>query len=626
MSARVGDEHSREEAMVRRVRIAVSAGDRGPQRVGDERSREEAMVGRIRTRLAVLVVGALAVAGCSGVPSSTTPQVVRTLEVNTPSPSPPPPPPSDDQRAIVRGFLANNGGHDASHPAAQQYLDKAAAQAWKPGGAEILDADGPSLPAQDGSVAVPGTELGELNAGGTFSLPSGNPAVSQTFRFRLTSVGWRITNPPSVLLLSSEDFAKDYRLMPLYFFNSAQKVLIPDLRYTSAQDQSLADWLLAQLLAGPQNGSLSNLPDVFPSQIDQKTAKVTLGQPIVVQLPGFKGVTADNRLRIAAELAYTFQTAFSDRSLEIQDGTTTVPVISGLATFSTATLPASFLPNAANANQSAFYIRDREVFDAFGRRATNTVGGSRGGVSSVAVSSTGGPVPLVATVATDRRTVFMDNSTGSQPVKLAAAAMSRPEWTRDGTDEVWLGAGRGLVRVTSAAAVRPVTLAALQGASPLAPKAVTAVRFSPDGARVALVLGGVGSGASASAWLGNVVRSGNAVSVQGLHQFTPPAWYVRDIAWTDAVNLDVIDNAPNNFEFAIYSVRCDGSDPVAITSANDDLPGPPRYITAGRDGTTWVSVGEGSVATLWRQSASTAGWVAPFGRSSYVGSAPVYST
>jgi hypothetical protein len=151
---------------------------------------------------------------------------------------------------------------------------------------------------------------------------------------------------------------------------------------------------------------------------------------------------------------------------------------------------------------------------------------------------------------------------------------------------------------------------------------------------VALVLAGVGSGSSSSAWLGNVVRSGNVVSVQGLHQFTPPAWHVRDIAWTDAFGLDVIDNAPDDFQFTIYAVRCDGSNPVAITSANDDLPAAPRYITAARDGTTWVSVGDGGAATLWRQiggaasagTASTADWSAPFGRSSYVGNAPAYST
>lgn len=585
---------------------------------------------RARAWLVASVVGGLVVAACSGVPSSTTPQVVRTLDVKSPSASPAPPPPRADKRDIVSGFLRNSGGHDTSHLAAQQYLDKTAAQGWKPAGALILDADAPSLPARDGSVTLRGTQVGQLNAGGTFSLPSGTKAVSQTFRFKKTSLGWRITNPPSGLLLPAGDFDNDYRLTPLYFFNAAQKVLVPDLRYTSAEDQSLADWLLAQLLDGPQGGSLTNLPDVFPSQIDQKTAKVTLGQPIVVQLPGVKSVAAANRLQIAAELAYTFQKAFPDRErmLQIQDGTTTVPLPSGQKTFSAATLPASFSPTGSpspTAAQDMYYIRRGEVFDSAGRRATDTVGGSRSGVSSVAVASAGGAIPLVATVSSNGRTVFVDNNTGSAPVKLPAVATSRPEWTRDGSTEVWLGVGRGLVRVTGGGAIHPVAIAAQQGSSPLTPHAVTAVRFSPDGARVALVLAGVASGALPSAWLGNVVRSGNAVQVQGLHQFTPPDWYVRDIAWTDDLGLDVIDNAVDSFEFSVYSVHCDGSNPVVITSANDDLPAPPRFITVGRDGTAWVSVGDGPLGTLWRQSGS-GGWSAPFGRSSYAGSAPVYST
>jgi hypothetical protein len=570
------------------------------------------------------LVGVLTLAGCSGVPSSTTPQIVRTLQVNAASASASPPPPGTDQRHIVSGFLRENGGPDTSHPAAQLYLDKAAAQAWKPAGAQILDTTSTltSIPDRNGSVTVRGNEVGDLDAGGTFSLPSGSQASATTFHFKHTSLGWRITTPPPVLILSAEQFDSDYRLRPLYFFDTTQRVLVPDLRYTSTEDQSLADWLLAQLLAGPQNGSLTNLSDVFPSQIDQKTAKVTLGQPIVVQLPGAKSVAAANRLRMAAELAYTFQKAFPDRMLQIQDGTAAVALPSGQTTFSAATLSSTYASASSTADQTAYYIRDHEVYKSSGRRATDTVGGSRGGVSSVAVASAGGAIPLVATVSTDARTVFVDNSTGSLPVKLSAPARSRPEWSRDGSTEVWLGMGRGLARVTKTGRVYAVPFRTVQGASPLAPKAVTAVRFSPDGTRVALVLEGVGSGASSSAWLGTVVRSGSAVSVAGLRQFTPPSWYVRDIAWTDALGLKVIDNAPNAFQFKIWSVHCDGSAAEEISS---DLPAAPRYITASRDGTTWVSVGEGATATLWRQSGS-ADWVAPFGRSSYVGGAPAYST
>jgi hypothetical protein len=411
----------------------------------------------------------------------------------------------------------------------------------------------------------------------------------------------------------------------LYFFNAAQKILIPDLRYTSLKQQSLADWLLAQLLVGPASGG--TLTNAVPNQIDQKNAKVTVGSPIVFQLPGFKTVAASTRTRIAAELAYTFRTAdFSDRNLEIQDGTSTIQVVPGQSTFSVATLPASYAPINAAANASAYFVRGGKVYDSSGHQANDTFGGSTSGVESVAVQSTGFPIPLVATVATGGRSVTLDTSQKSFTVKLPTPAQSRPEWARDGSNEVWLGVGRGLKRITSSGALGDVLFLAPQGSSVLTPRAVTAVRFSPDGARVALVLADVGSGKSSSAWVGNVVRSGSSVTVQGLHQFTPPSWYVRDVTWTDSISLQVIDNAVGSYAFTVYSMRSDGSDAVAITSANDDLPGPPRYITAGRDA-TWVSVPSGRSATLWLlTSTAGVGWVAPFDTSTYVGTAPAYST
>ena len=148
---------------------------------------------------------------------------------------------------------------------------------------------------------------------------------------------------------------------------------------------------------------------------------------------------------------------------------------------------------------------------------------------------------------------------------------------------------------------------------------------------MAVVLSGVGTSASSSAWIGNVVRSAGVASIQGLYQFTPKGWYVRDIAWTDALTLDVIDNPPTSLSFRIFSVRCDGSAQQQITSANEQLPPSPapRWITAGittgDQADTWVSVGTGASATLWRLFPAP-DWLAPFGTSSYLGSAPVYSS
>ena len=222
------------------------------------------------------------------------------------------------------------------------------------------------------------------------------------------------------------------------------------------------------------------------------------------------------------------------------------------------------------------------------------------------------------------RRLLVGNPGSLSAIKLTALATSRPDWTRNGPNEVWLGVGRSLVRVSSNRTVHPVEVSA-PGSSALTFRSVNAVRFSPDGTRVALVLGGVGTSASSSAWIGNVVRSAGTVQVQGLYQFTPKGWYVRDIAWTDSMSVDVIDNAPNDSNFRLFSLRSDGSDQQQLVLANEELPGAPQSITAGNQGDTWVSVGTGAASTLWRL-LPAGGWQAPFGSSSYLGSAPIYSS
>jgi len=574
------------------------------------------------------VLAVLVLSGCSAVPSSSTPQVVRTLNVNTAPSSIAPPAAGADQREIVSGFLDANASDDESHLAALQYLTPAAQQSWKfSSGAIILDARSPSIPdPRTGDVTLAGTEVGELSAAGVFTLPSA-PFVPQTFRFKKINQEWRITNPPSGLLLRAQAFSRDYRLWPLYFFNAQETVLVPDLRYTSTYGQSLADWLLTELLAGPQAGPLTNLPNEFPSQIDQTRAKVTYGTPITVQLPGISRVSADNRTQIAAELAFSFDAAFPGRALELLDGTTVVTVAGGQTTFSRTSMPASYDPASSNVDQSVYYIRNKAVYNSSGHSVVSV--SAKGGLGSVAVSNdVVGKAPLIAAVSADRRTLYVGTSASLHPVKLSTrstvVATSRPDWTRDRSAEVWLGVGRVLDRVSNDGTVRPVTVSAPQGTGPLPPRTITAVRFSPDGARVALVLAGTGKDTAASAWLGNVVRSGSTAQVQDLHQFSPTSWHVRDVSWTSPVSLDVIDNAPTSLQFRIFSVRCDGSNAQVNSSASQDLPNPPRWITADSGDAAWVSVSSGTFSTLWRE--SSGGWQAALGSSFYVGSAPAYSS
>ena len=51
------------------------------------------------------------------------------------------------------------------------------------------------------------------------------------------------------LLIQLSDFLVNYHMHPLYYFDLGQKHLVPDPRYSPLADQSLATWLLDQLLS-----------------------------------------------------------------------------------------------------------------------------------------------------------------------------------------------------------------------------------------------------------------------------------------------------------------------------------------------------------------------------------------
>ena len=98
---------------------------------------------------------------------------------------------------------------------------------------------------------------------------------------------------------------------PLYYFDLIQKHLVPDPRYSPLLDQSLATWLLDQLLSQPRPElQLAVLP--IPDAVNAKNATVTVdatSQLYVVELPGSSHLDPNSRRRLATQVAFTFNNA-----------------------------------------------------------------------------------------------------------------------------------------------------------------------------------------------------------------------------------------------------------------------------------------------------------------------------
>ena len=96
---------------------------------------------RRSTLVAALAAAAMLIGGCSGVPGSSAPDVVRSIDdgdlANVPAPRGPLA--GDDERAIVAGFLRANVSTDLRHTSARQYLTAEAQRTWQDSPVTIVE-------------------------------------------------------------------------------------------------------------------------------------------------------------------------------------------------------------------------------------------------------------------------------------------------------------------------------------------------------------------------------------------------------------------------------------------------------------------------------------------------------
>lgn len=567
-----------------------------------------------------LLAAALIVSACSGVPSSSVPQVVRTgegLSAGTTGAAIGPKA-GASQREIVSGFLAACVTNDAQHSAARQFLTRAAATGWKDSTVTVVNSLRVGNVDRRGVVPVSGREVGHLDNDGNYNPVlqgdgTGGDLTHYDFRVAWIDGQYRISSPHQGLLIALDDFQRSFQGRPLYFFDQAEKTLVPDLRYSAATGQSLATWLLKALLAGPQNQLKAATKSEVPDQVVTDRATATAGNPFTVQLPGLSQVDPATVDRVAAEIAFTFASVAPGTDIRILDGVGSVAV-KGAETFTSRDFPE--LDPGPTGAPPVYYLKDGGVYAEQGTPLTGPVGRGHYGLFAVAVSAGGAASGVQLAGLADLGAPHLlvgSQRAGLVPRPLPGQALSRPEWTRDGS-EVWIGVGTSIYRVGRSGAARQVPVD-VSGGDP-GQRRVLALRFSPEGARIALVLQD-SSGRAAGVWVGAVVRDGSQVRVDSLHPITPPDWVVLDVAWSGLDSVEMVGTNSGDQSFGIWSAQVDGS--KAEVQGTRNLPDAPKTITSTPEGTTWVAVGN----TLWRDNG--AAWVSPASSGdTLTGTAPIY--
>ncbi|WP_375476860.1 LpqB family beta-propeller domain-containing protein [uncultured Jatrophihabitans sp.] len=582
-----------------------------------------------RRRVAVLLPAAVAMllAGCSGVPATSTPQTIQTVGLGGVVNPPIVPPRNAQPRDIVIGFLAAETVDPSTQKSSEAFLTSGARNRWSYSGATIVsDLSYGTYSATSHSVPVTGRIVGTLSAQGVYTptlngVGAGGQVATFKYGIALVNGQYRIDQPANGLLLTDAQFTAYYHQHPLYFWDAIHRYLVPDVRYTAETDErTLTSWLLAQLAAGPRQDLASGAvaTDTLPEQAKRLTASGT--STVRVQVAGSSELGGQARDRLAAQLAYTLGDTLHGAELSITDGGTAVSIPAGRgAQFTVGTFPSALGPPPAA--EAVYYLRNGRIYADSGKPLPGALGNGSLPFGSIAVTRPGGTGRLtVAGVqgsGAAQRLVIATEGGVARPTSVTGL-LSRPTWAPGvpvaDTSEVWVGAGSQVFRVVTNGKTAQVSSVSIPSA---AGGRVVALRFSPDGSRIAMVF--AGSNGASRLYIGTVVRSAKQPQVEALQQpISPEGVVVQDVAWSDSLKLFAIGYLKSSHEPEVFETGVDGAHWQNLGIGG--LPAAPDTLSITTAAPAWVSA-DGFV---WVQESGI--WQSPGGTGQTPGTAPVYLT
>lgn len=559
--------------------------------IGDRRRR--AWPRRLRVLVPLLLV-ALVLSGCTGVPGSGPVVAVGTGPSEPVAPTPAEVDKNLAPDQVVRQFLESSAdtSRDVSRSApfqtARNYLTEAAAQSWQPQNNStqvvVLDVVRVNAPAtrrasaDQAEVDVQGTQLASLDADNAYHATAPT-AYTHSFNLVREQGEWRISNPPNALVLNQSQFEATFKQRMLYFVSQDGEVLVPDPRWIilgpSPKDRAAA---LVDLLLGGASVGLS--PAVLNRleggrlrgniELDPQNGEVK------VDLTGVRLPNQQAQLQLIGQLVDTLAPTEAPGVQISVDG----QLLGGRAYTprDTQSLDAEQIPAVGPpVPGDGYYVNPS------GHVLSLTTGEAMWGelgysaqVKAAAMSAANGAVAAVVS-AGDQQQLTIGRPLQYQPstTVLTADRLTAPTFDRSGTS-VWVVQQTGdktdvrQLTTTAPFGQQSVTVPDLADLGQ-----VTALERSPDGARVALV-------ADKKLYLGTVVEQAagdaqagrRAASIVQLTEINPGLREVGPIAFQSASTLLVggKDDASSVF-VTLLQVTVDGvvTAPNASSEISDDV-------------------------------------------------------
>jgi hypothetical protein len=448
-------------------------------------------------------------AGCAGVPSSSAPQAIGTVDRPAP-PSLPKPTPGMDPDVLLREFLKATADPANRHLAARQFLTESASSAWDDAGSALLIDRVVFVETRSAdrvSVSMRADMLGSLSDIGVFETAEGALPDPGQIDLVKTPGGWRIDRLPNGVFLDWQQFQQTYKRNTLYFADPTGKTVVPDPRYVAVSDpDQLATELVTKLISGPRpemDNAVRNLlgpPLTLRGPVTRADGgKTGIGRGYGgarVDLGNLATTDAHSRQLLAAQLIWTLSRAGIKGPYVINaDGAALDDRFAqGWETSDVAATD----PGAADGAAAGVHaLMGGSLVSLDGQRAAKVPGsfGQMPDQRAAALSRTGHEVASVVTLragAPDMASSLWVGANGGAAAEATdGRTLSRPTWSLD--DAVWVVVdGNNVVRVIQEAASGQPARIPVDSTAVAAkfPGAIAELQLSRDGTRAAMVIEG----------------------------------------------------------------------------------------------------------------------------------------
>lgn len=549
----------------------------------------------------VAVALALALTGCADIPTSGDPEIVKAE--GAPAQSEPGvrviaqgPRPGDSPISIVSGFLEASGTTEEGFATARKFLTPSGAVRWKPSEITIYDESEYSVVERSGDRVVLTTNaVGRVDDQGVYIAEPSDRTVQVTFELTQAEGDWRIDEFPPGLLVSRQDFEREYLQLDNYFVARPPRtsVVIPDPVYAPRTHASPTA-RLESLLRGPSRWLAPVAMTAAPTGAKlAEPVNVLSGVALVRLTPESIPIEGVERDLMLAQIVLTLTQDPEISQVEVRAvgapplslGGTTRTILRRQDV--TPYLPADLRPQPA----SAYFLRDGVAYTA-GEVTTQGPFAPDTELAEIAVAP--GDSGLIAGISTDRTTLWTARLDEPKRLTVRARGVSLRSLTFDGDGNLWMldgqNSGTAVRRYPPTGSGQRVELSGFES------RQITRLRVAADGVRLALLLATV---EGAQVYLAQTSEDEAGLRIVAPRRIAPTLFDPRSVDWADPAHLLVVA-AERNAQPQPFEVALSGPiEPLApvlagIIEASVAF-GQPVIASTGkkkiwrlRDGSTWI--------------------------------------